>query len=196
MGLQALDDWKGWPDGKLLLIGPKGSGKTHLTHIWADDCQAVIVQAKALDGIDIAALGPNVAVENAEDVAGNLSLETALFHLHNLTVPKGRLLINACLPPRDWGLLLPDLQSRLQAAALARLCLPDDALLTAVLVKLFADRQVNVGPALVSYLITRIDRSIAAAQAVVIALDHMALTLGRPITRQMASEFLDNRTDE
>ncbi len=190
-GLQAIDNWQNWPQGKLLLVGPSGSGKTHLAHIWSAEAKAVIIEAANLGSVDIPNLGPHIVVENADAIAGDQALETALFHLHNLTLPHGRMLITAATPPRDWGLHLPDLHSRLQAAWLARLTPPDDALLTAVLIKLFSDHQITVAPNLIAYLAARIDRSIAAAQSIVAALDAYALVSGRPITRQLAAELLD-----
>lgn len=177
-----------WPLGKLLLTGPHGSGKSHLAEVFAHDRQALIVE-----GTDLPEMGEPpraVIVENAEGVAGRR--EEALFHLHNrLAETGGLLMLTASEPPGRWGLRLPDLLSRMQATAIARLSPPDDALLSAVIVKLFADRQVQVPPALISYLVSRIDRSFAAARALVAALDARALALGRPVTRALAAELLD-----
>ena len=103
----------------------------------------------------------------------------------------GALLLTAQTPPRDWGLTLPDLISRMQAAPIARLEAPDDALLSAVLVKLFADRQVAVAANLIPYLVSRMSRSIGAARALVAALDARALAEGRAISRGLAGEVLD-----
>ena len=191
--LAVIDGWREWPGGKLLLIGPEGAGKTHLAHIWAEATGAKVIAAGVLAQADLPVLAQSAAVcvEDAEAIADDRAAQTALFHLHNLLAPAGRLLITAASPPRDWGNILPDLQSRLQAAALTRLNAPDDALLAAVLVKLFADRQIVVAPNVIAYLITRIERSIATARRVVIQLDAVSLTLGRPITRALAAEVLD-----
>lgn len=189
--LQAVEGWAGWPGGKLVLTGPAGSGKTHLAHVWATAADAVLVAAADLPGLDLPALGPRVGIEDAELAAGDRAAEAALFHLHNLILPEGRLLVTAATPPRDWGLALPDLVSRMQAASLARLEPACDALLSAVLVKLFADRQVAVPPNLISYLVSRIERSLEAAAAVVAALDRAALAEGRAVTRALAVELLD-----
>ena len=132
-----------------------------------------------------------VAVEDAEAVAGQRAHEAAFFHLHNLVTQAGHLLVTAARPPRDWGLTLPDLASRLQAAPLTRLDPPDDALLSAVLIKLFADRQITVAPALIPYLASRMDRSFAAARNLVARLDALALAEGRPVTRALAATLLD-----
>ena len=191
--MAAIDAWRGWPGGKMLLVGPAGAGKTHLAHIWTQMSGAVMVQGADMvagNVPELAAMGA-ICVEDADAVAGNLAAETALFHLHNLLAPKGRLLITAAAPPRDWGLTLPDLQSRLQAAAVTVLAPPDDALMAAVLVKLFADRQIAVPPNLISYLVSRIERSIGTARRHVAALDAAALTMGRPVTRALAAEVLD-----
>ncbi|MBL4926506.1 P-loop NTPase family protein [Fuscibacter oryzae] len=193
--LAMIGDDAAWPGGKLLLVGPEGAGKTHLAHIWALN-GGRIVASHDLPGLDLRSLGPRVAVEDAELIGGNRAAEEALFHLHNLILsaaqPSGRLLITARTAPRDWNLHLPDLLSRMQATAIARLAPPDDALLAAVLVKLFADRQISVPPNLIPYLVARMERSIAAARNLVAQLDRLALAEGRGVTRQLAAEILDS----
>ncbi len=188
LALQAVEDWKNWPGRKLLLVGPDGAGKTHLAHVWAALADAVILPAGTLAQTDVAGLaGRAVVVEDADRIG---AAEAQLFHLHNLVTTTGALLLTARTPPRDWGLRLPDLTSRMQATPIARLDAPDDALLSAVLVKLFADRQVAVPANLIPYLVSRMPRSIGAARALVAALDARALAAGRPITRALAGEVL------
>lgn len=195
--LAAVDDWRNWPGGKLVLTGPKGSGKTHLARLWAAEAGAALLPAADLATADLPALSAHgaVAVEDAETAAGNPVAEAAFFHLHNLVTQSGHFLVTATRPPRDWGLTLPDLASRLQAAPLARIEAPDDALLSAVLIKLFADRQITVPPTLIPYLVARMERSIDAARALVAALDARALAQGRPVTRQLAADLLGNTED-
>lgn len=194
--LAALEDWRHWPGGKLVLTGPEGSGKTHLAHIWAGLAGAALISARNIAGLDLTPLaGAAVAVEDAAAVAGDPAAETALFHLHNLVTQGGHLLLTAATPPRDWGLRLPDLTSRLMAAPLAALQSPDDALLAAVLVKMFADRQLAVHSTLIQYLIARMDRSIGAARALVAALDAAALARGGPVSRALAAEVLAAQPD-
>jgi len=189
--MATVEAWADWPGGKLVLLGLPGAGKSHLAQLWATMARAVVVRGADLAGLDLSRLGHRVVVEDAGLVAGDEAAEAALFHLHNLTVPEGRLLITADAPPRDWGLRLADLVSRLQAAQHVRLDPPDDALLSAVLIKLFADRQIAVPPNLIAYLVPRIERSLGAAAAVVVRLDMAALALGRPVTRTLAAEILD-----
>jgi chromosomal replication initiation ATPase DnaA len=194
LALAALDGWRGWPGGRMLLVGPEGSGKTHLAHVWAADSGAEIAAAGVLREADVPALveAPALVIEDADRVAGNEAAEAALFHLHNMAAARALpLLVTARGPVRDWGLALPDLESRMQAMALTRLDPPDDALLSAVLVKLFSDRQITVAPALIAYLASRMDRSLAAARDLVAELDARALAEGRPVTRQLASALLD-----
>lgn len=188
LALQTVEGWQDWPGRKLLLIGPEGAGKSHLAHVWAALSGAVIVAGPDLARTDVAVLaGKPVAVEDADRIG---PAEAQLFHLHNLATSGAALLLTARTPPRDWGLGLPDLISRMQATQIARLEAPDDALLAAVLVKLFADRQVAVPSNLIPYLISRMPRSIGAARALVADLDARALAAGRPITRALASEVL------
>ncbi len=195
LALAALDGWRDWPQARMLLLGPAGAGKTHLAHVWAAQSGARIVEAVELATLDQASLGEAAAlvVEDTDRVAGDAARETALFHLHNqVAALGGSLLLTAARPVRDWGLSLPDLISRMQAMAVTRLAPPDDALLSAVLVKLFADRQISVAPALIPYLASRMDRSFAAARDLVARLDALALAQGRPVTRQLASTLLDS----
>lgn len=198
LALQAVESWQDWPGRKQLIVGPEGSGKTHLAHVWAALSGAVILPATALAGTDIASLsGRAVVVEDADRIGGAAvegaaveGAEAQLFHLHNLVTASGALLLTARTPPRDWGLALADLKSRMQATPIATLDGPDDALLSAVLVKLFADRQVAVPPNLIPYLVSRMPRSIGAARGLVAALDARALAAGRPITRALAGKLL------
>lgn len=189
----SIQGWQDWPQGKLVLVGAEDAGKTHLAHVWAALTGARIVTARDLATADIEALaGGPVAVENADAIAGDAAAEEALFHLHNLALAQGQpLLITAQLPPARWQLQLPDLASRMQGSAMVALEPPDDALLAAVLVKLFNDRQVMVEPALVDYLVSRMERSFAGAGRLVAALDQAALADKRKITRPLAGKVLD-----
>ena len=193
---------------RLLLIGPHGAGKTHLAHIWARATGAELLDLATLPArlptlspqarivIDNADTGSNQTGPNQTGPNQTGPDETALFHLHNLLAASGRLLLTATTPPRDWGLTLPDLLSRLQALPTLRLDAPDDALLSAVLIKLFADRQITVPPNLIPYLVTRMERSIAAARALVAALDAHALAAARPISRALAAQVLDSQAPQ
>ncbi|WP_137110613.1 chromosomal replication initiator DnaA [Rhodobacter sp. SY28-1] len=194
LALQAVEGWQDWPGRKLLLIGPEGAGKTHLAHVWAAISGAVLLSGPDLATTDVATLaGRPVVVDDADRIG---PAETSLFHLHNLATSGAALLMTAHTPPRDWGLHLPDLISRMQATQIARLEAPDDALLSAVLVKLFTDRQVAVPANLIPYLVSRMPRSVGAARTLVADLDARALAAGRPITRALAGEVLDRHDPE
>lgn len=199
LALAAIEDPAGLPGGKLVLTGPAGAGKTHLAQIWAGDQAATMVAPQTL-AADLPALlaAPGLAavvIDDARQIAHGPG-EEALFHLHNhLQARGGQLLLTARAPVRDWGLALPDLASRLSAAAHVALQPPDDALLAAVLVKLFNDRQIRVQPALIDYLVARMERSLAQAGALVARLDARALALGRPVNRQLAQEILAETGD-
>lgn len=192
LAVTTLDQPELWPNGKLLLIGPEGAGKTHLAMVFAGRTGAQVIGAGDLAEADLPEAAALV-IENADTVAGDTAAETALFHLHNhMTGRGGLLLLTAARAPRDWGLTLPDLQSRMEATATATLMPPDDALLGAVLVKLFADRQLQVAPGFIRWLVRRIDRSFATARAIVAALDAEALATKRPINSTLAATLLDS----
>jgi len=177
-----------WPDRKLALVGPSGCGKSHLARVFASAHHATILQAHALT---LDAL-PNTAIV-VEDIEGLAQpAEEALFHLHNHMRANGLpLLLTAKTPPARWSIALPDLASRMQATAVAQIDDPDDALLQALIMKLFADRQLRPQPAVIEYLAMRIERSYGAASACVAALDAAALVDKRAISIPFARAILD-----
>ena len=179
-----------WPERKLALIGPKGSGKSHLARVFQAQSDAVLFGASHLTpGFKTDA--PTVVIEDVETLP--TAAEEAVFHLHNnLRMAGGLLLLTSDQPPSRWSIALPDLASRMQATAVVQIHDPDDALLSALLMKLFADRQINPQPALVQYLATRIERSFSAAADIVDRLDTAALAQRRKINKALAAELLDN----
>ncbi|MCQ0971752.1 DnaA/Hda family protein [Paracoccus sp. TK19116] len=198
--LAMLDAPESWPQGRLLLIGPEGAGKSHVAAFWAAERDASTIAATDLNADDADRLARTrgaLVVEDADRIGGQDEAERALFHLWNLAPTRDcLLLLTARTPPRDWGLLLPDLRSRVDALTQARLGPPDQALLAAVLVKLFADRQLDVGPGLIDWLALRMDRDLGLARHLVHALDRTALSEGRRVTRPMAAELLDRLTPD
>jgi len=188
-----VEAWQEWPAHKLALIGPASSGKTHLAHVWATLAKAQMISATRLSRADIPALAAgNVAVEDVAGIAGIAKAEAALFHLHNLALAEGNsLLLTATRPPNFWRLRLPDLASRMSATPVATLEAPDDRLLSAVLIKLFTDRQLAPTPETIPYLTRRIDRSFIAARQIVEQLDAASLQSGRSINRALAAQVLD-----
>ncbi len=195
MAVALIDAPDGWPGARLVLTGPAGSGKTHLAHVWAGRSGARILTAAELTDKTVPELarGP-VAIEDVPDIAGNGPAQAALFHLLNLVQAEGHaLLLTGRKAPNLWALAPADLQSRIEAAQHARLAPPDDALLAAVLAKLFADRQIAPRPDVIPYLLRRMERSFAAAADIVERLDRLALAEGRSISRALAARVLDNR---
>jgi chromosomal replication initiation ATPase DnaA len=188
--LALVETWPDWPARAVVLVGPVGSGKSHLASIWAARAGARSLMAPALKQTKLpAALATGALV--VEDLAPGGFDERALFHLINLVREEGAyLLLTAASPPAGWPVEIPDLASRLKALPVVMLAPPDDALLRAVLVKLFADRQLAVDEALVSYLATRIERTFQAARVVVAKLDQEAMQRKRPLTRALAAEVL------
>lgn len=192
LALSLIDGWRDWPNRKLVLTGPPGSGKTHLAHVWAEDAGARIVSAEDLPDVSVAELAQApLCIENVQRAAGNGDAEAHMFHLHNLVLAEGHaLLMTAVEDPVRWSLTLPDLQSRAQGTQVVALNPPDDALLGAVLGKLFADRQLGPNPDVVPYLVRHAPRSFVAAQAIVARLDDLAMASGKPISRDMARRVL------
>lgn len=184
-----IERWREWPNRAFAVYGAEGCGKTHLAHLWRGVAGAAVLDARALDAVDLPALaGRAVAIED-----GDRGLpEMSLLHLLNLSRESGGyVLLTGRSPPARWPVALPDLRSRLAAVAAVAIAPADEALLGALLVKLFADRQLRVGDDVIPYLLARMERSCAAALAMVAALDRAALAGQRPIGLALAREVLN-----
>jgi chromosomal replication initiation ATPase DnaA len=186
--LALIDSWPAWPHPMMMLTGPEGSGKSHLAAVWAQAAGARLLSAQALDQAGVpGALATGALV--VEDLATGAFDERALFHLINLArEDQAFVLLTARVAPSTFA--IRDLGSRLKALPVIAMTPPDDALLRAVLVKLFSDRQVAVDESLIGYLAMRIERSFAAARVAVAALDREAMRQKRPLTRALAAELL------
>jgi chromosomal replication initiation ATPase DnaA len=188
--LALVDAWPEWPNRIMVLVGPEGSGKSHLAAIWAERAGARATSAHALTAADVPAeLATGALV--LEDLRAAAFDERALFHLLNLArEDEAFVLITARLPPAALEIELRDLRSRLRAVPVVFLLPPDDHLVRALIVKFCADRQLAVDEQVVSDLATRLERSYAAVRQAIELLDSEGLRLGRPVTRALAAELI------
>jgi chromosomal replication initiation ATPase DnaA len=188
-GLALVDSWPEWPNRIMLLVGPEGSGKSHLAAIWAEESGARSTSAHALTAAAVpGALATGALV--VEDLKPEDFDERALFHLMNLAREDGAyLLMTAREAPSAFPFELRDLRSRLRAVPTVSLLAPDDALFRSLIVKFCADRQLAIDEHVVGYLASRIERSYAAIRQAVELLDAEALRLGRPVSRVLAAEL-------
>src|SRR5262249_40312980 len=188
--LALVETWPDWPARAAVLTRPAGAGQSHLAAIWAARSGGRFLTGGSLTETVL----PDALATHAllvEDLAPGEFDERALFHLINLAREEAAyLLFPTASPPAGWAVAIPDLASRLKALPVVTLAPPDDALLRAVLVKLFADRQLAVDEALVGYVVTRIERTFQAARAVVARLDQAAIERKRPLTRALTAEGL------
>lgn len=182
---EAVADWPSLIGGVMAICGPAGCGKSRLGQIWAER-----VGATALHGAEAALIDP-LEIEGRPvllDCAMDADDET-LFHLINLAqAPGGALLMISRPAPSAWKVALPDLRSRLDAAVSVAMEAPDDAVLAAMLEARFAERGIRPAKDVIPYLLRRIDRSAAAAAAVVKRLD----ALHGPVTRALAREAIED----
>jgi chromosomal replication initiation ATPase DnaA len=187
--LMLVERWPDWADRVMGLVGPQGSGKSHLAAIWAETTGARVLAAKLLPETDLpGALATGALVVEDLEPAG--LDERALFHLINLArEERAYVLLTARVSFGGFPVTVRDLRSRLRALPSVTLAAPDDALLRSLIVKLASDRQLAVDEALVSYLANHIERSFAAAHAAVVQLDEEAMRQHRPVTRALAAEL-------
>jgi chromosomal replication initiation ATPase DnaA len=187
-----IDLWPEWPAPVLLLYGPPGCGKSHLAAVWQSRTGAVSINPSALP--DTAADGAAENCHRLLEDASDITDQTAFFHLFNQTAEQGgTLLLTAERSVAHWQITLPDLASRLRSAPAVEIGMPDDVLIEAILVKMFMDRQLDVEPGVISYLIPRMERSFSAARALVGKIDAAALAQQRTITVPLARGVIQEK---
>lgn len=190
--VRLVDTWPDWSAPVQLLTGPPASGKTHLVRVWQGRSGAVALDPAHLGValLDTLVSGSSIVVEDADRAQYD---EKTLFHLLNLARERRLfVLITGRVSSNHWGTALPDLASRLSAIPVTKIGAPDEALLRRVMLKHFADRQVDIDPKVLEFLALRIDRSLEAAAAAVDAVDRVALASGRKISRQLVAEALQD----
>jgi DnaA regulatory inactivator Hda len=191
-----LDRWPDWPTPALVIYGPAGCGKTHLAHVFlarGGGRKLSILDLSADQPRDLIEDVPACVVEDAERFL-EAGLESALLHLYNaLKEAGGQILLTSRQPPSRWPVHLADLRSRLNTATAVRIGPPDDTLMQAVVVKLFADRQLKVGQEVVTFMLARMERSFEAARELVASIDEAALKVRRKITVRLVREVLKAR---
>jgi len=188
-----LDRWPDWPSPVLTIYGPPGCGKSHLTQVFLAAGGVAKVGAKELGNTEpheILGDAQACAIDHVEAVL-SAGLEHQLLHLYNVAAETGRkLLLTAHSAPAFWPLSIADLRSRMGAGVAVEIGAPDDPLIAAVLVKLFADRQLRVDGGVVTFLLSRMERSFDAARRVVAAIDEAALAEHRNITVPLVRKVL------
>jgi len=193
-----LERWPAWPAHCLVIFGPAGAGKTHLANVWSARARAVFLTQEELAKKDLGVFFAGksaVVIDDAEKAVGTDEAERGFFHLYNLLrETKGFLLLTSRQPPAQWKVKLPDLRSRLLASQAVTLGAPDDALLSALLLKQLDDRQLKVGTDVVDFLLPRLTRTPDAIRTLVNALDRASLAESRRITVALAKKVLEARS--
>ncbi len=183
-----LDKWPLWPGPALSIYGPPGCGKTHLSQVFmsiSGGRKIVPDQLRQSDPVDLFGDASALVLDDAREFLGD---ENALLHLYNTARETGRhIMMTSINPPSRWKIGLADLRSRLNATSSIGIGAPDDDLISAVLVKLFADRQLKVDSDVVSYMLARMERSFEAARRLVEEADAMAMAKRRNITIPLVS---------
>lgn len=193
---ELIEHWPNWPMPVAVLVGPRGAGKTHFASVWADVANAKLISAQEPEeAIKQISLAKSVVIE---DIDSQKIDEVAFFHLFNsvkqanLVDTNTTLLLTTMITPSNWDISLKDLISRLKSVTLATIEQPDDELLTSVAFKLFADRQIKVDTSVISYLISRTERSLQSLGKFVDAIDRLALQRKSKVTRSLVSDVLQD----
>ena len=187
-----VDRWPDWPTHAMILIGPPAAGKSHLARIWAARSGARFITPGEIESVLNRGDTPGpLVLDQADLLIGDKESESALFHLYNFTKEqRTHLLLPMRAAPFALSFTVPDLASRLRSVLTIAIEEPDDDLLSALLVKLFHDRQIDVSEDLIRYLVPRMHRSFAAARDLVERADALAMARQSPVTIPLMRELL------
>lgn len=186
--IELIDQWPNWPSYGALILGPAGSGKSHLTEVWRQKTGALFCRVKEINvgGVPELLSANCLAIEIATAFD-----ERALFHTLNTAKQQGaHILLTAENAPSQWNLKIPDLLSRLNALPIVSILPPDDELLRGVLIKLFDDRQIPLDETTLNYILLRMPRSLQTARTLVAAIDQQALIAKAEITKHFVARIL------
>jgi chromosomal replication initiation ATPase DnaA len=188
-----LDSPAHWPGLRLAIHGDRGTGKTHLLHLFAARHGAALLPARLVRGPFTLPPPGAIAIDDADTVPD----KEALLHLLNAAAERRQpVLLAAGLPPARWPAVLPDLDSRLRATTAVGIGQPDDGLLQALLARLIGERQLVVDEYVQAYLLARLPRSCAALREAAARLDRVSLAEGKRVSRAIASAILREMENE
>ena len=199
LAVKILENWKNFSSTGLVIVGPPACGKTHLAAVWSKETSAKSYDISTFVGIDLNHLIDEkfIVLEDVEKLEfipkdKRLIIEENILHIFNsLSANKGKILFTSCKFPRFWEIGLKDLLSRLMTLTTLELNMPDDNLLAAVMAKQFQDRQIKVDDEVLTYAISRMERSFLFAKTLVEALDVESLKLKKPIKKNMVNEIIE-----
>ena len=199
LAVKILENWKNFSSTGLVIVGPSACGKTHLAAVWSKETSAKSYDISTFFGIDLNHLIDEkfIVLEDVEKLElipkdKRLIIEENILHIFNsLSANKGKILFTSCKFPRFWEIGLKDLLSRLMTLTTLELNMPDDNLLAAVMAKQFQDRQIKVDDEVLTYAISRMERSFLFAKTLVEALDVESLKLKKPIKKNMVNEIIE-----
>lgn len=162
-----------WTSAALLLLGPKGAGKTHLGCAWqAETSGEFIDDAHHVSEVDLFdAINRALAGQN-----------------------KG-LLLTSHLAPTEWGVSMPDLKSRLNAMPTVTLPEHDEHSLEPILRELFSQVGREVRQDVVAYVLNQTERSVEALRELVHELDIAAGSAKADLTKAFVAKYLKQRLE-
>ena len=192
--------WPYWQHFALSIFGPKSCGKSHLAHIWISRVQNSLPQPIEIPIIP----AQNINMKNVNKFINNYQYlvidnfdaeinEEALFHLYNaFNTPEHFALFTSEIPLAKIPLKLPDLRSRLNTIPVAEILMPDDEMLTALIAKLFNDKQIIISQEILDYILKNAERSFNYIARLINEIDDISWTYGRAVTIPIVREAINN----
>ena len=184
-----------WGEGRLakvcLIYGPKFSGKTHIANIFSS-----VSGAKFIHSNDLEHFSPlNIVNSNnafiIDDFDQKLEYEEAMFHIFNECLDRGKFLLFLSSSARNHlKFMTKDFASRIMAINDIEIKDPSLELMEAIIHKNFSDRQILISPEITKYILTRINRSYRAIEALTRKIDQVSLAQKSRINLSLVKEVL------
>tara|TARA_B100002052_G_scaffold99584_1_gene92037 strand:- start:4094 stop:4762 length:669 start_codon:yes stop_codon:yes gene_type:complete len=184
-----INKWPKWEKNILNIYGESFSGKTHLSKIFLNKNKGIIIYEKDINDkiFQKLKLYENIIMDNFNHKID----EKLLYSIFNFIDNENKyLVINSINPINEYKYKLKDLKSRAKNCLFAKIEIPDDELMNAIIFKNFSDRQINIDSKLIDYIAKRIDRSYSKISQFIYKIDELSLKKKKPIDFKIIKEIL------
>jgi DnaA-homolog protein len=182
-----LDD----PGGRVLLVGGRGTGKTHtLAAVCREAAQrsmsvalVPLAHAQSADAASVDEMWQYdlLCIDDIQSMAGDAARERALFRCYNECEASGtRLLMSARATPAALGIDLPDLVSRLSACIVLQMGPLDDVALQRILTARAEKLGFRLPESVCQYLLRRVSRNTHDLEKLLARVAQLSLAEQRP----------------
>jgi chromosomal replication initiation ATPase DnaA len=186
-----IKEWPNWTFKGINIYGPKKSGKSYLTKIFSDKTDSKVFEGGSInkDNLNLILNQKVLIIEHIELFNDEVFFQTIL----NDFISKNKFIyLTSNKLAGSISFKLKDLISRLNSLVAVVITNPSDDLFSQILTKMLSDKQINITPKEVNFILKNIERSYDAASKFVKNLDELSLLYKKKINTKIINQALAN----